>query len=464
MSRTLVRATIAVAATLGLSSSAALAVTGTAAAQGVSDPVHRDDSVERATIDQTATEQSGSDPRPPVSEDILRAMKRDLNLDRQEALDRIVSDRDAADTERRLRTELGHEFAGAWIDEDGGLRVATTAPPPSDAFERIATAGAIPIRAEHDAAELERALTRLDNAPRPDTRVTGWYVDVARNTVVVRTLPGGRSDAETLVQRADIEPDLVRIERHAGAPRPLYDVRGGDLFHVDGASRCSIGFSVEGGFVTAGHCLTAGASISGHNGVQLGRVAGTTFPGGDHGWVRITNDAWVARPWVNNYAGGSVTVRGSEPAPVGAQVCRSGAGSGWACETIEVIGQTVNYPGGVVYDLTRVTGCAAPGDSGGAWVAGDQAQGVTSGGSGHCDPSSGSTYFQPVNPILDAYGLTLLTGGGDGQPPSGTWEPNTDYVVGDQVRYDGVDYRCVSAHTSLPGWQPSIAPVYWQPL
>ncbi len=34
---------------------------------------------------------------------------------------------------------------------------------------------------------------------------------------------------------------------------------------------------------------------------------------------------------------------------------------------------------------------------------------MTSGGSGNCS-SGGTTYFQPVNEILSAYGLTLVTG------------------------------------------------------
>ncbi len=52
--------------------------------------------------------------------------------------------------------------------------------------------------------------------------------------------------------------------------------------------------------------------------------------------------------------------------------------------------------------------CAEPGDSGGSLLAGNQAQGVTSGGSGDCT-SGGTTYFQPVNEILQTYGLRLLT-------------------------------------------------------
>nr|WP_289017620.1 trypsin-like serine protease [uncultured Aeromicrobium sp.] len=68
----------------------------------------------------------------------------------------------------------------------------------------------------------------------------------------------------------------------------------------------------------------------------------------------------------------------------------------------------MNYAQGSVYGLIRTSVCAEPGDSGGSAITGNQAQGVTSGGSGNCS-SGGTTYFQPVNEILSAYGLTLKT-------------------------------------------------------
>ena len=71
---------------------------------------------------------------------------------------------------------------------------------------------------------------------------------------------------------------------------------------------------------------------------------------------------------------------------------------------------TVRYPEGTVSGLTRTTACAEPGDSGGAWISGNQAQGITSGGNGNCT-FGGTTYFQPINPALRAYGLTLTTTG-----------------------------------------------------
>ena len=56
--------------------------------------------------------------------------------------------------------------------------------------------------------------------------------------------------------------DVTTAER----PRPLIDVRGADPYIINGNARCSIGFSVQGGFVTAGHCGRVGARTSDPNG------------------------------------------------------------------------------------------------------------------------------------------------------------------------------------------------------
>ena len=93
---------------------------------------------------------------------------------------------------------------------------------------------------------------------------------------------------------------------------------------------------------------------------------------------------------------------------MGAAVCRSGSTTGTRCGTVLAKNQTVVYPEGAVSGLTRTNVCAEGGDSGGPWLSGDQAQGVTSGGSGDCT-AGGETFFQPVNEILATNDLTLLT-------------------------------------------------------
>ncbi|GAA0917182.1 hypothetical protein GCM10009558_102830 [Virgisporangium aurantiacum] len=72
--------------------------------------------------------------------------------------------------------------------------------------------------------------------------------------------------------------------------------------------------------------------------------------------------------------------------------------------------------------LTRTDVCAEGGDSGGSWISGNQAQGVTSGGSGDCTVG-GTTFFQPITEILQRNNLTLLTDGTAPEEPEEPGEP-----------------------------------------
>lgn len=404
-----------------------------------------------------------------ASPEMLHAMQRDFGITKAEAKQRIASDRAAIETEQRLRAELGVSFAGAWISDSGQLHVAT-----SDPSERsqIGNTDAKPRVVEHSVLDLDAVMTELDkNSAGLSRAVPGWYVDVDDNTVVVMVAPGKREVAERFVAESGVSPSAVRIDTSTESPRPYYNVRGGDAYYIGRGTRCSIGFSVEGGFVSAGHCGNRGQSVSGYNQVGMGTFAGSSFPGNDYSWVRVTSAQWTLQPWVNNYRGGNVIVEGHQEASVGARVCRSGSTTGWHCGTIQSKNQTVRYPQGTVRGLTRTNACAEPGDSGGSWLTGQQAQGVTSGGSGNCS-SGGIMYFQPVNEILSAYNLTLLTRGGDDDddddddqdPPSGTWAAGTSYSIGDTVTYNGTTYRCRQAHTAIVGWEPPNVPALWLPV
>ncbi|SFK19700.1 Zn-dependent metalloprotease [Streptosporangium canum] len=57
--------------------------------------------------------------------------------------------------------------------------------------------------------------------------------------------------------------------------------------------------------------------------------------------------------------------------------------------------------------------------------------------------------------------FTLTVGGGQGGT---TWQTWTLYAAGDTVTYNGVGYRCLQGHTSLPGWEPPNVPALWQQL
>jgi hypothetical protein len=67
---------------------------------------------------------------------------------------------------------------------------------------------------------------------------------------------------------------------------------GGDPYYSHGI-RCSSGFSVYGGFVTAGHCSQVGAAVYGWDNSYIGDFQAGTFPGNDYAWVNVGGDWWT---------------------------------------------------------------------------------------------------------------------------------------------------------------------------
>ncbi|MFH9725684.1 carbohydrate-binding protein [Streptomyces sp. NPDC017254] len=399
--------------------------------------------------------------------ELLDAMKRDLGLSRSQALTRLANEAEAGATAARLRQGLGGAFAGAWVDgaEAGTLTVATTRA--ADAAAIRAT-GARARLVTHSLTALEQAKTALDRSATTDAPVR--YVDLRANVLVVEEIRAGAG--ARLVTATGVPRGLVRIVRSGEAPRPLYDIRGGDAYYMGGGGRCSVGFPVTRGttqgFATAGHCGRAGTTTSGFNQVAQGSFQGSVFPGNDMAWV-AANANWTSTPYVKGSGGANVQVTGSVLQPVGSSVCRSGSTTGWHCGTVQQHNTSVTYPEGTISGVTRTTVCAEPGDSGGSYISGSQAQGVTSGGSGNCS-SGGTTFFQPLNPLLQNYGLTLKTTGvdpgpGPGEPePGGTWAAGKVYAAGDTVTYGGASYRCLQGHQAQTGWEPSNVPALWQRL
>ncbi|MFE5293188.1 S1 family peptidase [Isoptericola sp. NPDC056618] len=335
---------------------------------------------------------------------LLQAMTDDLGVSRERAVERLDFQDDAAAAQERLREELGDDFAGTWLDPERDRLYVATSSGAADAAVRAAGARAVDARYSLD--QLEGWAADLGDDAAAAAGVTGWHVDVRDNTLVVETLAGSdaRAGVDDVLAAAGVPSGAVTLSTTAERPRVLDDVVGGNAYYINGASRCSVGFAVTDGFVTAGHCGSAGDPTS----QPEGTFAGSSFPGDDYGYVQVGPGSTPVGA-VNDWAGGQVAVAGAEPAPVGAQVCRSGSTSGWHCGTVEALDVSVSYAEGTVDGLIRTDVCAEPGDSGGSLLAGDQAQGVTSGGSGDCT-SGGTTFFQPVGEILDAYDLTLVTG------------------------------------------------------
>ena len=343
---------------------------------------------------------------PQLSPGLLAAMQRDLGLDAKQAEARLAAEKTATVVEGKAWRAAGTAFGGSWFDvRTSKLTVAVTDVRKADA---VRATGARAALVSHSARHLDSVKREIDGLKAP-AGVSSWHVDPQANRVVVNVVASERSDndVQAFLDRArDAGP--VTVTETSQAPQPFAaGTVGGDPYYT-GNVRCSIGFSVHGGFVTAGHCGRTGAAVRGWDGSHIGTFQGSSFPGDDYAWVSVGSGWWTV-PVVLGW--GTVPdrlVRGSAEAPIGASVCRSGSTTHWHCGNVLAKNETVNYSQGAVHQMTKTSVCAEPGDSGGSFISGDQAQGVTSGGWGNCS-GGGQTWFQPVNEILNRYGLTLHT-------------------------------------------------------
>ncbi|MFJ8000674.1 S1 family peptidase [Streptomyces sp. NPDC096310] len=351
---------------------------------------------------------AGSDTKAPASAGMLTAMQQDLGLTKSEAVARLAAEKTATAVEGKAVRAAGSSYGGSWFNADSNtLTVAVTDAAKADA---IRATGATVRVVKHSARQLDTAKAKIDAlADSAPDGVASWGVDAQTNQVVVNVVADRRNDSavRAFVARAQ-QAGPVTVDRTAEAPSTTAaGTVGGDPYYT-GNVRCSIGFSVHGGFVTAGHCGSTGGQVRGWDNSYIGNFQGSTFPGNDYAWVNVGSGWWTV-PVVLGW--GTVSdqlVRGSNEAPVGASICRSGSTTHWRCGTLQGKNITVNYSQGPVYSMTQTSACAEGGDSGGSFISGDQAQGVTSGASGNCT-SGGQSFYQPINPILSRYGLTLHT-------------------------------------------------------
>ncbi|WP_329086756.1 MULTISPECIES: S1 family peptidase [unclassified Streptosporangium] len=391
---------------------------------------------------------------------MLMALQRDLHLTAKQAQARLLNETRQAEVETQLRRRLGDRFGGSWLVGTIAetLMVATTNP--AD-LHQIAAEGARGKVVTRSLPQLQALRAQTDEALAAHPLAGGnvRYVDVRANQVVV--LSDKPTATRAALKTAGLQPTAVRVVSSPERPLPLSDLVGGEAYYVGATTRCSVGFPVvrglQNGFVSAGHCGTAGmTTTAGADRVAQGIFQASIFPLHDFAWIAVNKD-WTPRPVVNSGSGATVNVAGSRVAIEGASVCRSGSATGWHCGAIRQRNASVVYSQGTVSELTRTTVCAEPGDSGGSFIAIDQAQGVTSGGFGDCG-AGGVTYFQPVNEILTTYGLSLVTIHGNPPPPSTgtcTGYPHTaegtlpvgrtDYRLVDyQSTADGVHFACLA--------------------
>jgi len=345
----------------------------------------------------------------PMSPGLVAAMQRDLGISASAAEARLAREAVASRLMPDARRAAGAAFGGAWFDPAAGKLVVGVTDERAAAAVRQLGAETVPARISAAALDAAKAAVDASAKAKPaPAGISGWRADPRSGSVVVTLQSGARgADVDAFLARAR-QAGPVTVDTAPRARTFSAGTVGGDPYYINGNTRCSIGFSVQGGFVSAGHCGGVGSSVVGWDGSWMGTFAGSSFPGNDYSFISIGNGWWPAPVVLGWGTVSDALVRGSWVAPPGTSVCRSGSTTHWHCGVVEGLNETVNYSQGAVYQVTRTTVCAEPGDSGGSFITGDQAQGVTSGGWGNCS-SGGETWFQPVNEILQTYGLTLAT-------------------------------------------------------
>ncbi|MFE7507503.1 S1 family peptidase [Promicromonospora sp. NPDC057488] len=267
----------------------------------------------------------------------------------------------------------------------------------------MAPATAAPAQAVDSDEPTDAELAEL-HAAIGESEVEGvaWYTDKAAGEVVVMadsTVTGGeRNDVRRAAGDKIGALDLQRLE---GEFRPVRQPGSPGATIQGSGTRCSLGFNVRRGpklyLITAGHCGNDVASwrIGRKNTQKIGPTVKSRFPGGDYALVRYDSRSLV-RP--------SGFVPGK--AYVGRKVTRVGSTTGKHSGVVTAVGVTVRYPGGdLVRNLIQTNICAEPGDSGGPLSSGRHALGITSGSAGGNCPAPGLSLYQPIKPVLEAYGV-----------------------------------------------------------
>lgn len=349
-----------------------------------------------------------------VAEMSAQWLAKDEGLSLDAARDRVAAQEGLSRTATSLEKSLGAKAVGSWIDQAAGTLVVNVTD--AAAASKVRSAGATAKVVSADKAHLAASEKAATIVAGKDAIAS--YSDPVTNKVIL-TVPADRVEAT----RAKIVDPSVTVEGTEGTVTPQANVYGGQQIEFSGYV-CSLGFNATKAgapvFITAGHCGEGYQTFS-KNGTTLGKTQAFSFPGNDYAYSTLAS-GWTGVGAVDLWTGSARAVSGASNAAVGTAICKSGRTTGWTCGSVQAKNVTVNYSNGdgttsTVGGLTKSNTCTEGGDSGGSWLAGSLAQGVTSGGAGYgssgvCGEKVGQpniAYFQPVDEILSAYGLTLRT-------------------------------------------------------
>ena len=397
---------------------------------------------------------------------ILAQVQSLYGLDEEGAIQRLAAEAEASNIYRRINRLTIEGYAGAWFDGDTQrLQVALSDPASESVVVRL---GAVPVSATWSLRELEAVQDRIQTesiAALGGEDPFAIHIDVIANRVVVATVAGNVGRLQQVLASYGEVVEVREAPIEALVIHPTANMRGADgarnqTFEIEDPSKdyyCSVGFTTENGYYTAGHCgrraytkygvsypantivLTDGTTL-------LGTVGDSTMPfkpipifNEDTAWVQ-TVSGHNLQSKINAYSGGTYNVgvfdvpaawSGLGVIYVGQTVCRYGYGSQMeSCGTVDLVNSTMNAGGvGYLHYIVQVSGgCSDDGDSGGPWISASDnlALGTNIGANptNTCPTPATYTYFQPISYHIAAYGSSagnVLTAHGPVAPDASGW-------------------------------------------
>ncbi|MFF1379402.1 S1 family peptidase [Streptomyces sp. NPDC058308] len=376
---------------------------------------------------QATAQAQDTAPAPRYQPEMVRALAASLGVSEKDAVRRLDR-QDAQQAELAQLTKRGISEDGAFFDAAGKLTVNADDRADAAVIEKAGLDARVPARGQ---AALDKIKDRLDAAAarRAPAGVVDWSVDLASDKVTVKVNSDRGAAAKAFLAKAATYGSAVTIVRGQEKSAPQAAIAPGSKMTInDTTGWCSVGYGARDRsgkqyLVTAGHCVADLPTLR-FDGAAFAKGADTRFAVGtdsvDMGVAAINSGHSITTKVGTWGQAGNVAVNGSRRAASGAALCKSGATTGWTCGTIGSYNASVTYvdqnggPDTVVTGLATSSVCTEGGDSGGAYISGNQAQGMTSGGplrqqcTGGVN-SRGSSYFQPLDDALAYYGLTLNT-------------------------------------------------------
>lgn len=383
--------------------------------------------------------------KPVFDRDMLNAVAELYGIDEEQAVQRLARETEAAIALKHIKGLSLESYAGSWFDESSfRLKVAISNP---KEVVHLKPFDVDPVLVHYSLRELEEKLTvaknQLNIFQDSNYSIANAYIDYESNRVVLGVSEPNVGLVTSELSLVDLAEKITVLVDNNTAKLSIGTVRAGDGTINENWQGlpplitwpCSIGASIEDGYITAGHCGDAGHTYTDTDGNSLSTMQESMWfqsnPGPDIAYAH-TVAGWIPAPLINGYSDGVFSVSsewaGMLEFPIGSTVCRYGQTSGGPhCGTVNQKNFTQQFGSQYVTGLTRVSGsCSDDGDSGGPHVAGaGQIQGTNTGvidfvGFEDCPNQALYVFFMPIKDSIDEFDVTMLTSHGSSAPTVNT--------------------------------------------